>query len=894
METIKYNNKTFKIVNTYKNSYEVGAPEGHGDYRKGKIYYAQEIINNDDVFDYFAAMDFPSCDARAWLRALRREWDALMEPRPTLQDYMRAHIGKDHYLLLDIHFDSHWNVLLKNGNGTHTLVTLDSRPDMPLRWCEWDGTRYALIEEITPEEACRLVRTGEMSPLAPSNVVCKCDVEDETCAIQQHFFAKNDPFQIGGTYLVYGLTQCMKSAQSLATLALTYVENNLVPVIIVRNLKFDVEQMMDTVQSFNARMPYLAFKTYQNPDDLIHHMEKKVDGIPLLISLYNRVNLDRLDESLISKDIRIHLLIDEADGTAQSEKGTTVTEKSLNSSIFTSAAMVTWVTATPCALFCNPAHMKRNTALFKAYQIDIVPQYNRYSASCALHEPRRIINFSSVSRVEEMVGDFLHHTRVRRCLVTASWTTRLTDQIKVADNISTMYKRSEKTVVTIAWAADKISMFFEGKDATSYFQQFRVVMPASKILTEGRLALTISTNLREAYDALFEVETAIYDGLPITDLQGPDIIVVAGQLADRGVRFETSSHRWILTDMFVDVTTWSLESIVQVVGRLCGVSKDTTTKTLWTSDTGKVMVALKTVRTFAEKLLLHGYQSFRDYNQDHMDIVRGSITEPESIPDETLPMAQMMLSNYTASRPGPSAAVTRVNKRVRGDVEPTMKRHKISRTAFQIPVPECEMHRSTAPAAKGQMPDGSSIPSIRMSPDEQMASLWRMPTMEQAFRDIAADTENGSISTKDLNARLVETKTIKNKCQATKFLSYGRNHPDVVGWMGPGGAAKNTKGAWVTFSGRGGWRFAEDQVIEMPLPPMAAASAGGGVGGNANVDTWSEIKRMFAVGETFTYSDLKNLQVGDKINKGHGHIVHQLVKNKMLEKVATATYKRVQ
>lgn len=877
---------------TYDMAYKVFANEDDWDMRKG---YLNNAMNQAMTMDFEAefAKDFNGQPLRRLLLHRVDQWNSKAVKISTLQDYVIQHGRMDHYLYLDI-FPHIVNVIVGTTADGYEVVCLGTgkgdRSAAP--WCHWDGAQYVVLERHF-NGAMHPLRRMEFSPMSPART-CNCrDDAGGACYIDQHFFAKDDRFCVGRTNLLAGVTQGMKSRQGVAAMALGHYENGLLPVLVTRNVRCDAEATWtSSIHSFNAWAgKELRIVPYYETNHVERHINDGKDGIPLLIVLYNNTGLGKIKElwkhglvgAVAGRYRRFHLVVDEADVTVQTAGASSATEKTLwsggKNSIFNTAAVVTWITATPIALFVNSRHMgTRVEEAVRSYGLDVVDQYYRFDEQDLGAVPGREIRygwydaFTDKDIYQIVIGDMMAGSGARRCLVTSADVATTVRQVEKAKLIAGMYdKRGTKTVVSIAWQANQLTVFFGGKDALGCLEAFKRTETAAK-QRDG--FLVVRGNINCIYDSLH--------GIFGTDKEseGPDIVVVAKDMADRGVRFETTAHRWILTDLLIDkmTATWSIEAIVQIVGRINGVSALDVTKCLWTrpENIDQIRAALTVNSTFMKILVEENYQRFRDFLYSSFQGIMNVLeSENPTLTGVQRAVVRQMVRGLRASRTRVCSSATTQLKRYRDDMDKTVKRHKLEDGVLRMETLAPEMVNVADSANAAENPDGY-VPLV--SGEAFFVTIWQRKETEAAFRAIASHFEGARRPTgaEKIAVLLIEHGIVKNKAKAKELLRIGTKRDDIVPWMGKTGK----EGAWMTTNGRG-WVFNNDTN-----QPVAMGRGG-------NLDVWQEIERHFDVGQEFTYDDLRQLEIGAQIDASHRAPIWNLVKIGKLERCKPGHYRRL-
>ena len=817
-----------------------------------------------------------------WGVAMKEEWEAIPPPKPTLVDFMNSRLHMDHYT--DVQAESHKSSVIV-GDKIHEFHE-DGRTD-PIRWLLWhpESRTFEKLEEADGPSPTQALRMREFSPLANPSSTCTCD--DGVCRVEQHFAARDQPFQSGQTNVLYAVCQGMKSRQAVAMMVITWIENGYLPVLMTRNIGADIGQWQDTVDSYNqfAGDEMLKAVVYRREMDVQRHINEGRTGTPILIIMYNGANLKNITNlwsyGFVAQEGRfrkIHLVIDEADIIAISQNATSATEKRMwgqhEDTIFhDDAALITWVTATPLALFINRAHLgTRAQDLVKVFRIDPVSQYYAYEDQGLDQGPLRTIRFGDAGEVDDVIVDaIINSPRARRCLFVSPKLKTLVAQRSYAMHYSNVYNNDlvntvQKTVVCIAWCASKTSVYVGGDSKFAYLDKMG---RTSGFTGQADGSFFFDGRLPELYDAIMHICSTVICKRPSED-DGPDILVFAGALADRGARLESSSHQWILTDMqMIGIDKWTLESIVQVAGRLNASSPIDIQKTLWASrkDMDRVRGAMRRNAELVNILIANGYTNMIEHLQSLFDKIGGDY---EKLQDHLTDLKPIQ-DRVPMSRAGVAKAHKRKEMEFREEVlEPARKKKSIV-LEYEPPGHDVEVARSSISTGLA----ANSGARGRAEPD--YAGVWSNPDTEAIFRDILDDEER--MSGEALAKELVEKKAMKNVAQAKKLLKYGRDNPGVAPWMCD---SKNPRpGAWLTFGPRG-WTTARDEV----------QNVADGERGQAGI-VHAELCRMFDIGQSFTLDNLKELEIWRDIERGHQRVIYMLTKSGYLKNLGRATYCRM-
>lgn len=807
---------------TWDASYKVFSDEASWAWRKNFMNTTKDYLQLMD-FDAAARKNFDGLPCSRLLLHRVQQWHALETRSSSMKDFVLQH-GSDHYFWLDI-FPDTVNVIVDKLGGGHEVYRLGAGGSGDAQWCYWDADNKIYVHmERHSKGVVHPLRSMEFSPLAqPTQETCKCH-GDEVCYIDQHFFAKADAFCAGRTNLLAGVPQGMKTQQALGAMAIAHFENGFLPVLVTRNITCDAkETWASSIKSFNSRVPEeLRIVPYYETLPLERHIKENMEGIPALVVLYNTSGIKKIRElwerqlvSAIGRRYRaFHLVIDEADITVQTSSASSTTERTLwsggKNSIFNTAAMVTWVTATPIALFINPAHMgTRLEEEVRCYGLDVVDQYYRFDEQNLGDVTGRLIRYADfnpfLANIENIVmGDMMASSGARRCLVTSSDMATKASQLTTSRRIAGMYDAEVsrapnfvKTVVAIAWQSNTVTVFFGGREAAAFRSAFQASSGAKGVASDG---LVLKGNINTVYNILF----SLFGSDDESD--GPDIVVVAKDMADRGVRLETSDHRWILTDLFIDKMTaaWSIESIVQIIGRINGVSKMDVDKCVWLlpANLDKVRAALMINSMFMKVLVADGYRRFCEFQRSSFEGIMGVLQmENPTMTTGQRAFARASIENLKASRMAACTKSTGQLKRHREDVEKSVKRMKLDTAVIQMEKVRQDLIKSTNPDNVAKDAEGY-IPVL--SSEAGFIQIWKDPATENIFKDISSHfaAARRVVGAEKLVPFLMKTGIFKSKAKAREFIRIGAKNLDMVGWMGKTGKT----GAWMTTGGRG-WTF---------------------------------------------------------------------------------------
>jgi hypothetical protein len=736
-------------------------------------------------------------------------------------------------------------------------------------------------------------RTQEISPLAPDGTICTCG-SGVACTIEQHFFARNHPFEIGGTNLVIGQTQGMKTRQGLMAGVVAFRELGLVPIIFARNISADRMSWVDSMAPNNFKTADGFFLDHRtSATGVINALTGGGKNIPTLVCLYNSTGIENARLLMEELPNRVHVIFDEADLIVQSEGGRAAMERRAKN-VLKDAALVTWITATPMALTMANDIRERDTSKFHIFQIDIAPQYYRFRGQIpgdAYAPDTRIIGFKTCANISHFFHDVLSESRVRRILLVSPQTAMICNQISRVKAVIDTYNHgnnTQKTVVAMAWRASGISFEFAGKLANVYRNAVRARVGAGLSVKEELLffkpvAANSLTALQQIYDHLIGAFEEIHNHhVRADETTGPDIVVVAGAMVNRGVRLESGSHGWILTDMHVETAkSWSLEQAIQTIGRLNGTSMLNVTKTLW-GDVATIRWIRATLSVSAHVLSRLSndqgrYTSVMDIHQaiqEHIDAcIKCNRTTDMSVIDRDA--FALYLRRTGMSR-------TAVVKRLASDTHEfmdeavtTLKKRKIDPNVITVVDRPDTLEGPTVAAAGGL---GSLVPLGRRGSSKlDYAAVWKKPEMENAFRALGVGTFTKNI----VASHLVERHLAPNRCQANKLLDFGKKNAGaaLVEWVRPNHAA----GVLVSCP----------RMWNVHGVGDASASASASTSAGAAASVREQLELMFEVGQIFTLDDLKKLEVWTKIEARHRSHIHSLVRDGFLEHVSKATYRRL-
>jgi len=354
------------------------------------------------------------------------------------------------------------------------------------------------------------------------------------------------------------------------------------PIIVLRNISDDAEQLQRNIQNkIDSVLEYLDEHGVQkrriNFDGKIllgskltssrtlNKFLSSMDGKEphFLLCLANETQLERVNELVDTYPYCYDLFIDEMDnidyGTKRNGElcGTAAMLKVLKDK----AHQVFGITATPFDIIFSEKELK------SVNQLRLMPPSD-YRGFCDIQVKLLDCEVHAMNKLASYREQLLHDPNLKGFLDYFSKTTpacayRFNMQ-RIPNICLIKNTRFIENQVNLARGINKeypriATMVYNGSGVLLYYRKMDIVTIAGKQVVPNQFCnITIADALQHLFDN---------GGVK----KFPHIIIVAGDLAGRGISYVTRNYRWHTTDMYyVPAKNTPIHEIIQSAGRLCG------------------------------------------------------------------------------------------------------------------------------------------------------------------------------------------------------------------------------------------------------------------------------------------------------------------------------------
>lgn len=376
--------------------------------------------------------------------------------------------------------------------------------------------------------------------------------------------------------LVYAPTQSGKTKFCIG-LAIRSIINGYIPIIILRNLKADMEQLVRNLNNILKNLSIFLKKHKYNNKNIIFDnkiivsgnyieypkgQQKIIDGLKkkqpcIIITLANEAKLNTIIELVSRTPYHFDLNIDEIDNVDYG-KGET---KNCLSELKNKSHQTFAITATPLDCIFAENTLKTNSQLsltipngYRGFN-DIVVKHLEYDVKSV----NRVVTFQEQIEIDCNIIPFLDKYVNQKAgigLDGLEYPNIVLFKINMMDDSQEMFVNGINKLYS-----DLATICYNGNGTLIYYKDMQNDKYIGKIIKKHVFSkLTISEALQYLYDK-GNVK------------KFPNILINSGYLASRGISFVPLNYKWHLTDMYyTPAISTTIPEMIQSSGRLTGIN----------------------------------------------------------------------------------------------------------------------------------------------------------------------------------------------------------------------------------------------------------------------------------------------------------------------------------